>query len=94
MLERQVEERAGRAFESEIVTVPEHGAAGEGTPGGVQALSARLRVHLRAAGLVVALGTAVRRVGEDLSDTWQRADAVLARDRTRRARLPLPRPKS
>lgn len=66
----------------------------QGTPGGVQALSARLRVHLRAAGLVVALGTAVRRVGEDLGDTWQRADAVLARDRTRRARLPLPRPKS
>lgn len=64
----------------------------QGTPGGVQALSSRLRVHFRAAGLVTALGGAVRRAGEDLTGTWERADAALARDRARRARLPAPRP--
>jgi len=63
----------------------------QGTLGGVQALSSRLRVMLRAAGLVAALGGAVRRAGEDLADTWQRADAALARDRARRSRLPAPR---
>ncbi len=35
----------------------------------VRALLARLRVQLRSAGV------ATRRVGEDLVDTWQRADA-------------------
>jgi len=63
----------------------------QGTPGGVQALSSRLRVHFRAAGLLVALGGAVRRVGEDLTGTWERADAGLGRDRVRRSRLPAPR---
>lgn len=63
----------------------------QGTPGAVQALSSRLRVQLRAAGLVAALGGAVRRAGEDLIGTWERADAALARDRARRSRLPAPR---
>ena len=66
----------------------------QGTPGGVQALSSRLRVQVRAAGLVVALGGAVRRVGEDLAGTWQRAEVALTRDRGRRARLPSPRSES
>lgn len=64
----------------------------QGTPAGVQALSSRLRVHFRAAGLVVAVGGAVRRVGEDLAGTWERADAGLGRDRARRSRLPAPPP--
>ncbi len=64
----------------------------QGTPGGVQALSSRLRVHLRAAGLVAALGSAVRRAGEDLTGTWERAEAALVRDRARRHRPPVPRP--
>lgn len=63
----------------------------QGTSGGVQALSSQLRVQLRAAGLVASLGGAVRRAGEDLTGTWERAEAALARDRARRSRLAAPR---
>lgn len=55
----------------------------------VSALLARLRVQLRSAGVAASAGWATRRPGEDLVDTWGRADAAMYRDKRRRKRLPL-----
>ncbi len=53
-----------------------------------RALSARLRVRLRSAGVPASLGYATRRHGETLHDTWQRADEAMYRvKRSRRAHL-------
>lgn len=53
-----------------------------------RALSARLRVRLRSAGVPVSLACATRRHGETLQDTWQRADEAMYRvKRSRRAQL-------
>lgn len=50
----------------------------------LHALAARLRVQLEAAGVSAAIGCATRRAGEDLTGTWQRADAVMYADKRRR----------
>lgn len=52
----------------------------------VRALLARLRVSLRTAGVAASAGVATRRVGEDLIDTWHRADAAMYLDKQRRKR--------
>jgi diguanylate cyclase (GGDEF)-like protein len=52
-----------------------------------RALTARLRVGLRSAGIPVSVGCATRRHGETLQTTWQRADATMYRaKRSSRAR--------
>lgn len=45
---------------------------------------ARLRVQLRTAGVPSSVGAATRRTGEDLGDTWRRADAAMYREKRRR----------
>lgn len=42
-----------------------------------QALAVRLRVRMRSAGLSVSVGRATRRLDEDLSSTWRRADEAM-----------------
>lgn len=54
----------------------------------VRALLARLRVQLRSAGVAASAGSATRRAGEDLTDTWKRADQAMYRDKRRRKRPP------
>lgn len=51
----------------------------------LRALLARLRVELRSAGVPAVHGTACRRSGESLEQTWARAEQQLARDRRVRA---------
>jgi diguanylate cyclase (GGDEF)-like protein len=53
----------------------------------VRALQARLRVRLRTAGISASVGSATRRAGEELADTWQRADAAMYRAKRRRKHL-------
>ena len=53
----------------------------------LRALEARLRVQLRTAGVRAATGSATRRPGEHLAETWQRADATMYHDKRRRGRL-------
>lgn len=57
-------------------------------PVGTRALARRLRVELRSAGVTASVGTATRRAGERLDDTWARAREEVERDRRRRRRLP------
>jgi len=51
---------------------------------GGRALAARLRSELRTAQLPASLGVATRRPGEDLTQTWERAEQALRADRRRR----------
>jgi diguanylate cyclase (GGDEF)-like protein len=52
---------------------------------GARALVARLRRQLRIAHVAAAVGVATRRLGEDLGETWKRADEVMRADRRRRS---------
>lgn len=52
----------------------------------VRALSTRLRVRLRSAGVVAATGSATRQLGGDLAETYRRAENLLHQDRQRRQR--------
>jgi len=52
----------------------------------VRALLGRLRVSLRTAGVAASAGVATRRVGEDLIESWHRADAAMYLDKQRRKR--------
>ena len=52
-----------------------------------QALTLRLRVLLRSAGLQASLGAATRRPGEDVAATWGRADEAMYRDKRRHRQL-------
>ena len=51
----------------------------------VRAIGARLRTRLRTAGVAASLGTATRRVGEDLEQAFARADMAMYRDKRRRS---------
>ena len=51
-----------------------------------RAMLARLRVQLRTAGVVASAGSATYRVGEDLTDTFRRAEESMYRDKRRRER--------
>lgn len=51
-----------------------------------RALEARLRTRLRAAGVSASAGGATRRTGEQLAETWARADAAMYQDKRRRRR--------
>lgn len=53
-----------------------------------RALTVRLRVALRSAGVRVSAGYATRRPDEGLEDTWRRADETRLRDKRRRQRRP------
>jgi diguanylate cyclase (GGDEF)-like protein len=53
-------------------------------PMALRALEVRLRRQLRTAGVRAATGGATRRAGEHLSQTWERADAAMYRDKRRR----------
>lgn len=55
-------------------------------PVAARALLARLRVHLRTAGITATTGVATRRVGERFSDVCARAEEEARRDRRRRDR--------
>lgn len=46
-----------------------------------RALVLRLRTLLRSYGVAASVGTATRRTGENLSDTWRRADTEMYRDK-------------
>lgn len=59
---------------------------------GARALQTRLREALRTVGLTVSAGSATRRLGEDLTDTWERAVGAMHID-ARRRRLRGPRPR-
>ena len=52
----------------------------------MRALEARLRLQLRTAGVSAATGSATRRPGEHLAETWQRADAAMYQAKRRRGR--------
>lgn len=52
----------------------------------LRALRARLAMQLRAAGVSAATGGATRRPGEELSATWERADAAMYEDKRHRRR--------
>ena len=55
-------------------------------PVSLRALEARLRTQLRAAGVSASAGGATRRHGEQLAETWVRADAAMYQDKRRRRR--------
>lgn len=51
----------------------------------LRAMLHRMRVQLRASGVSASVGAATRRPGEDLADTWKRADEAMYRDKRRRS---------
>ena len=53
-------------------------------PAGTDELERRLRTALAAAGVAASVGAAVHAPGEDLHDTWRRADAAMYRDKRAR----------
>lgn len=53
---------------------------------GVRAILGRTRVAMRAAGVVASAGAVTRRAGEDLADTWKRADEAMYQVKRRRER--------
>ena len=53
-------------------------------PVSARALTMRLRVALRSAGVAASVGWATRRPGEQLAQTWQRADEAMYHDKRRR----------
>jgi diguanylate cyclase len=53
-----------------------------------RALTTRIRVRLRSAGIVAATGSATRQLGGSLEDACRRADKLLYQDRQRRQRRP------
>jgi diguanylate cyclase (GGDEF)-like protein len=52
-----------------------------------KALDKRIRLSLRSAGVAASVGSATRRLGEDLTETWQRAAEGMGVDQRRRRRL-------
>ena len=52
-----------------------------------KALDKRIRISLRSAGVAASVGSATRRLGEDLTETWQRAAEGMGVDQRRRHRL-------
>ena len=52
-----------------------------------KALAKRIRMSLRSAGIAAPLGSATRRLGEDLAETWQRAAEGMDVEHRRRRRL-------
>lgn len=57
-------------------------------PLAARALLTRLQMQLRSADVAASAGVATQRVGEDLVDTWHRADAAMYRDKRRRKNQP------
>lgn len=53
----------------------------------IKALDKRIRMSLRSAGISASVGSATRRLGEDLTETWQRAAESMGVDQRRRRRL-------
>ena len=51
------------------------------------ALGKRIRMSLRSAGVAASVGSATRRMGEDLTETWRRAGESMGADQRRRRRL-------
>jgi len=54
---------------------------------GAKALTKRIRMSLRSAGIAASVGSATRRLGEDLTETQQRAAEAMALEQRRRRRL-------
>ena len=50
-------------------------------------LTKRIRMSLRSAGIAASVGSATRRLGEDLTETQQRAAEAMALEQRRRRRL-------
>ena len=53
----------------------------------IKALAKRIKMSLRSAGISASVGSATRRLGEDLTETWQRAAESMGVDQRRRRRL-------